>query len=954
MGLVYDINTTPLPWQSDTRNWFESSMNFDGATSFQVPLTEAMQGIIQFDPAGNIVTDWIIRGQTYVNDYYIWYGSYRAYFQDLYAAGTGGIAWDGFICIMRAYNAIKGGQFNQYNPPPPGEFEPIGPFDIPTRAVYMIPMRLPYQLPPGVVADAATIAADSEPGVYGVNIATGLGSLYGSELASVDPVNPANQEYVVNDSRRTPKIGIGVVGTQKTYTGNGTPAGISYVGWGNIFNIDYNPASYEQGALDPQMQGSPTALIWAESWGWKKDSFYNNGGVGVANLTQFVPLDDGIINMESNTTRWVDPASIADADQANALLYNGGDGHIITKVYDLKWTANTFNFNNTQGTGIGTMCGQVAEFAGGVLQNFQPFFGGWKSVWTGDLPSYSYAKYGSTFGGYANGRPCNLKIGVASRSGNNGDFVESNDVTINLSSGAFANTITQALPDNTVDTYLNTFLVGINNAVIGGVKQCVVYAANSPDIIYGNGFPSGPGTKEYCLAPLIYAGGQFLTETGLDLPSTASGTPMWIGSVFQNQTLDLEYEKASQGVSDYLNQVQLRADGIIPTFVLDDDLVESNMKDFTIPLDQKQSTALAGVGLGFAGNCYIPGTNQRTPSATNPYANLANGLLAYQPGAGPYALIYDFGSISVQTVAFSNPTQFVCTGSGTQQGGEMNKEFIIGSNSTTRYATYGSWDNDRDQWIFTFCDPVNGAGIMSVNSAFGLASDLQQTFLDQTNNLPIVPSNSFDPQCCIYTSRQMTTQLDGLVIQGAENNIQGTDLDGQVSGGRLALKGAARAGVPAGEAFTVFGVGVITGTTGRTARVWVDYLLFDGPESLIAVELEKLGLRVTVENVEWYKAKILKASKLGLTLEEIEDWVRMQQEEYQATLKMKERSGRMRRRRRQVAAWKEGLEDTLEGDFMEKGGFDTLKELDAAAQDYVPDPTETTKNTKNTKLDSDK
>ena len=62
----------------------------------------------------------------------------------------------------------------------------------------------------------------------------------------------------------------------------------------------------------------------------------------------------------------------------------------------------------------------------------------------------------------------------------------------------------------------------------------------------------------------------------------------------------------------------------------------------------------------------------------------------------------------------------------------------------------------------------------------------------------------------------------------------------------------------------------------------------------------------------------------------------------------------MRSKRRQVAVWKEGLEDTLEGDFMEKGGFETLKDLDTAAQDYVPDPSETTKNTKNTKLDSDK
>jgi hypothetical protein len=951
MGLVYDINTVALPWQSNTKNWFESYANFDGVSNFQDPLTEAMQGIEQFDPGGNLVTDWIIRGQTYVNDYYIWYGSYRAYFMDLYAANTGGIAWDGFICVARAYNAVKGGRYDPDAgvPFPPNAPFAEGPFEVPFRTVYMIPMRLPYQLPPGVVGDAVKIAADSEPGVYGVNIATGLGQLYGSEVVGTDF---ANIDWAVMDSRRTPKLGIGVVGTQRTYTGNSTPAGISYVGFGNIFNIDYNPDSYAQGNLvDPQFQGSPAALIWAEAWGWKKESFYNNGGVGVPNLTQFVPLDDGIINMESNTTRWIFPGDVADADQANALLYSGGDGHIITKVYDLKWSADTVNLNNPKGTGIGLLCGQVAEFAGGVLQNFQPFFAGWKSVWTGDLPSYTYAKYGST-SGHPDGRPCNIKVGVASRSGTTANFIMPTDVTIDLTSGAFANTITQALPDNTVETYLNTFLVGVNYAVIGGVKQCVVYSANSPDIIYGQGFDVG--IRSYCLAPLAYAGGSFVTETGLEMPSTAGGTPIWTGAVFQNQTLDLEYEERSTGKSDYQNAAALIAEGGAPTYVVDEDLVESNMKDFTIPPTEKTTLALAGVGLGNAGNCYIPGTNQETPSPTNPYANLANGLLAYQPGAGPYALIYDFGSISANLVAFSNPLQITLTGSGTQQGGEMNKDFITGSNSTTRYATCGSWDNDRDQWIFTFCDPVNGAGIMSVNSAFGLASNLQQTFLDQTVNLPSPPKNSFTPQCCIYTSRQMTTQLDGLVISGAENNLQGTDADGQVSGGRLALKGAPLAGVPAAQAFTVFGIGVITGTTGRTARVWVDYLLFDGPESLIAVELEKLGLRVTVENVEWYKAKILKAGKLGLTLEEIEDWVRMQQDEYRATLKQKERAGRMRSKRRQVAVWREGLEDTLEGDFMDKGGFETLKDLDTAAQEYVPSPSETTKNTKNTKLDSDK
>ena len=67
------------------------------------------------------------------------------------------------------------------------------------------------------------------------------------------------------------------------------------------------------------------------------------------------------------------------------------------------------------------------------------------------------------------------------------------------------------------------------------------YVTNSPDIIYGNGFINTTTGKEYCMA-LAYAGGSFVTETGLDLPSTAGGTP--VGRfTFQNQTLDRDYEE---------------------------------------------------------------------------------------------------------------------------------------------------------------------------------------------------------------------------------------------------------------------------------------------------------------------------------------------------------------------------------------------------------------------------
>ena len=104
-----------------------------------------------------------------------------------------------------------------------------------------------------------------------------------------------------------------------------------------------------------------------------------------------------------------------------------------------------------------------------------------------------------------------------------------------------------------------------------------------------------------------------------------------------------------------------------------------------------------------------------------------------------------------------------------------------------------------------------------------------------------------------------------------------------------------------------------------------------------------MGLRVTVENVEWYKAKIIRKGEIGFTPEEVEDWVRSQQEEYKATQRLKQRQGRSRLRKRQVQAWQEGnndMEDIVSGDFTENGGFDSLKEFDAAAADYLPPPEE--------------
>ena len=55
------------------------------------------------------------------------------------------------------------------------------------------------------------------------------------------------------------------------------------------------------------------------------------------------------------------------------------------------------------------------------------------------------------------------------------------------------------------------------------------------------------------------------------------------------------------------------------------------------------------------------------------------------------------------------------------------------------------------------------------------------------------------------------------------------------------------------------------GTSGTTEVVlaFIKYILYDGPDSLIAIRLLKMGLGVTVENVDWYK-RLLLESELAL------------------------------------------------------------------------------------------
>lgn len=176
---------------------------------------------------------------------------------------------------------------------------------------------------------------------------------------------------------------------------------------------------------------------------------------------------------------------------------------------------------------------------------------------------------------------------------------------------------------------------------------------------------------------------------------------------------------------------------------------------------------------------------------------------------------------------------------------ELGEQFndAIGDGATARIPISGDYDTDRDQWIFTF---ALVGGSFSVVAATTDYSEI----LDQTDNF-----KGQLPEGLLFANRQQTLFLDGVGLGGTY--------------------------------YTPHGVGndtgyVVTGTTGRNVKVFLNYMLYDELDALIAVEVANLGLRVTPENVLWYKTHILgQNADAEVTLEEINSWMAQQRAQYE-------------------------------------------------------------------------
>ena len=890
MGLAYDLNSETrlylYDWQQilegGSRNLIESSgfPNDGRLTDITIPFDTS-----EFDV--------IIRDSAFVKDHYIIVGSYRAFFANL-NGGAGAYAWDGFVTIIRAHNqsmidafdyereggSLPLGTFSNpnfwLNPGYLGGFIVQQPFNHTENLYWTYLCRMPYEVAPNLTG----LGSDSTPGIYSVDSGKREGNNLGFDL-------------IIGGHQ---SIGSSEAGlTNQSYS--------AYLATLH-FTIQFpavltNDSSVQGGKTTQRKYDISFESSDSRQVSWRADQPNHAGRYLTAN--QF---PDTVYDTNDLAYSVFQTAGASDTVQLTTL----GNGYVLTRVHDvLGLNAGPLNLDSNHLFATGEV---AYDDGAGAIDFTTPFVGWWPYDTTPTYPD--------------------LYCAVGDR-----DWALDSSVAAYDLEGAYGTMMTPSFNVG-IDPLLNQVLIATDRVTHGASTNGEIYALNFEWAM--TAVDNALATNPLSVWPFAVKGGPFETVGGYTLPER------WTGKAIQQRTFTSAEEATAKNLSGYPNQQAEIAGGAILEEIeaIEDRTVQQRLlRDPTL-----QGSEPAAID-------YLAG--YRTPNYQDygksnkeiiPYqpANIAYGFMGYIAGDGPTVFMYDFGTVTLTIPSTpGDPVVYYLGPWGTIEppvgnplaagadilsvGSTMNDAIVDSPSDTDRRPLTAGWDVDRDQWIFTF--GLNGAGntgtILSCNSAFDRQPANQVAYLDQTDQFSNLDS---DQRSAMFQPRNMTPYLDGAVLFGGEPDYTALGRPGIPS----ILLNSYR-----GQTVRGFQFYIISGTTGRTARVWTDYLLFDGVDSLVAVELQNLGLRVTVENVEWYKAKILRKGELGLTPEEIEDWVRSQQTEYRETLKLKERQGRLRTRRRQQAAWREGLEDTLSGDFYETTGFENLEQLDSAAETFVPD-----------------
>ena len=866
MGLAYDLDSQARPLIDD---W--AKVIVLGALELgQITGQDRLSGIT-VPAADSTDFDVIIRSCTYAKDCYIITGSYKADF-----TGTGatvGFAYDGFVTIIRANNQtmVEGdltGALGEDNPNyyiNPGVNLTTGavrkqPFDQ-YNLYYTYVCRMPVELDAsGNGGFAEPPEDDTTPGIYACDVIKGSA-----------------------DAAFTLAIG----GHQRI---NSTAAGsfgkIGYSGYMAVLIFDQlNPTlvpSATMGGLEADQRWS--LIFNASSSIQISFDGASKTGAGLTDINAYP--NEGRDLQSYCTTQALTAGSWSPVD-----LESLGNGYIIQRIYDVV-CLNT----GSQPLGLETntvwTCGEAiySDGAGGIDFN------------TAYLMQWDWK--GST--AYPN-----PMVNVAEFPGIQ-NWAVANDVPGYNFKGTRAVTMTPTFNVSaTQDPSSNQIMVGIEGVDHSGKTYAEIYAANWKAIFQSVDFL---GSRHFGLWPFAVAGSSFPTATGFELPKR------WVGKAIQQRTYTQDEEAVAKNLTAWETQDGIDpATGAGPLFAWQDrTLLQTLQRDPTVSNAQIAQNPLSFLTPYLAPNFLDYGLSNK-PAFTGQPANIAYGFLGFGEtgfGDGPSIFMYDFGTITMGAEQTPPNTFYVGPWSGDplkaglniiSVGPSINDAIEQNTGSkTSRYPLSAGWDVDRDQWVFTFglTGATNGATVLSCNSAFNEQPSNQIAYLDQTDQFGTLASNATG---AIYLPRNMSPYLDGLVIFG--NSSWDISTEGPPSLSVFKPDNATASD-------KVFQVYELQGTTGRTAAVWIDYTLFDGIDSLVATIVQELGLRVTVENVEWYKRKILNNDVLNMTSEEVEAWIQTQQAEYRKMLIDKERQGRLRRRRKQQSAVANDLEDLIQGEFV--------------------------------------
>ena len=923
--------------------------------------------------------EYIIRDITFMNGYYITVGSYKAYFRDLYGAGNHGYAWDGFIMPIRGYsynlNTTAPFLYNKETKAYAGLT-----FELGLSGWGFLPMRMPLDIQPGALADATAVANDSSVGLQSIDIAKGR---EGVEIGGIDgSADGANIKIgTVGFQRVGDPVAEGMVYTNIDY--------IPFLWVAQLFefrsptgavNEIVPVAGYPYTGGDPRedygsfgdapFNGNVVFYFVREAGSMKTAWSATTNHTMLRNMFSTQSCEEiKLFDLQD----WVGASAINTGGQANyppdlwQLGFNAaGVNYLGLLPPDQDASALTFGMLPRRWLGIRYYSQQEA-FGADAFNESGPFqivgdayLGGDPSiaipVTTQTVPTqcgciYSVERLALDWCGTDTFDKVRM-----------GPYIIQHNAGVSYQADAFG-----GVSEWEITTQVTSGPISFNGA------YCLDVVIPYERMIFedGSGTPN-PSNKsalrQYFVNGLkpttgilgagIFAGEEYPQNPNCPIrniivptqPDVASaGFPnilksKWYSTVAQSRTFTEDEERISK-VLNYFQTEEAGYGGLEePIFV-----TNANNNERVGVFGNYQRLGLDEDPTG-----EVAAQQQQGNPSRQAFGGLSQTKDTLQDE--PVVFMFDSGrgwmkdkGLPVTDPNYANPPNY--SNIVLNVGATFNDKFIIGKDSTTRKAVWGGWDNDRDQWLYLFSDTTNGMGAISATSTFNAASN-NDGFLDQTDNFVNRNSNFSTLKTAMWHPFIMTNELDGLVIVGSSDldntseSIFGYTGDGANNPYWVYAYGPATTTqtVPI-PGFSGVGYGsnplssrsidftasslltfVIKGTTGRQAEVWVDYILFDGADALIATKLRERGMKVTIEAVEWFKRKIINSGDLNIKQEEIEDWMRQQQDEFQMMMRDAERMGRVRKKKKQVSAFGLDMLDILNTDFEDKEVQEFMKE----------------------------